>query len=370
MPKYKKYSDTELLQIIKNKHIDSGLVPKTADFPQSLLYETRKRFKSYRNTLALTGLVVLDEKEIELRNIIKKLYNELNRIPNIEDLEEFTEIPYNEFYKQFKSWNNALRQSEIKIPKYTDKQLLNYLSDLSIKLNRVPTMSDMKKYSILSFTVYVRRFGSWSNALMLAKLISNQNSNTTYSKTDLIKKLLIKHLELGRNPKAIEMHNPTRQTYRFKFGSWDNALKAAGLEVFKKDKKNIIKERRLPPKKYTKEFLCETLINLYKELKRLPTVSDLKPPYPSYKRYYDWFGSFEKALLEVNLVNQDLLYFINTNQVYGTPILLERLIIKNNELNRLPTPSDIEIDTRYYIRRYGTWNNALYHAGLLAKNNE
>lgn len=369
MGRYQKFTDEELLQVIRNKYQELGVIPKVTDFSKTFSSSIPRKFNSYHNALALAGIITLKEKEIKLRNVIKNLFNDIKIIPSVQDLKNYTSIPYEEFYKQFGSWHNAIREAEIKIPKYTKDELLIYLNNLSIILNKVPSIADMKKYSIIGSSVYIRTFDGWNKAIQLAELVPNQFVVLINSKSDLIKKLQMKYLELGRIPMCTEMSTPSYQIYRLRFGSWEKALNAAGMEIIKKEKKIVIKEPHKSHKKYTKEFLCESLITLYNELRRIPIAHDLKPPYPSYKRYYECFGSFEKALLEVELVDQNLLYFTNNSIGYGINILIEELQKRAKELKSIPMPNDIEIDKRYYLRRFGTWNNAIYNSGLLIKNN-
>lgn len=54
-----------------------------------------------------------------------------------------------------------------------------------------------------------------------------------YTRQELI--LIIQHKaeELGRSPTAAEMKKPCSSAYSNRFGSWNNALRAAGLQINK-----------------------------------------------------------------------------------------------------------------------------------------
>ena len=116
--------------------------------------------------------------------------------------------------------------------KYTKEQLLFYLQKLSKNLKRTPKIVDMnknKKYP--SASTYMTRFGSWNNALKHANL--NINYKKQFSKKDLIEDLKLLAKDLGSVPKTKDLTKKkwmaTGSTYRKYFGSWKNALNSAKL---------------------------------------------------------------------------------------------------------------------------------------------
>ncbi|WP_392890079.1 homing endonuclease associated repeat-containing protein [Eubacterium limosum] len=54
-----------------------------------------------------------------------------------------------------------------------------------------------------------------------------------YTPQELIHFIQEKAKELGRTPTAGEMKNPCSSAYSNRFGSWNNALRAAGLQINK-----------------------------------------------------------------------------------------------------------------------------------------
>lgn len=54
-----------------------------------------------------------------------------------------------------------------------------------------------------------------------------------YTQQELIMIIQHKAEELGRSPTAAEMKNPCSSAYSNRFGSWNNALRAAGLQINK-----------------------------------------------------------------------------------------------------------------------------------------
>jgi hypothetical protein len=57
-------------------------------------------------------------------------------------------------------------------PRYSDGQLLEFLRNIVLMKNRLPTRSDYRRGLIPSQFTYSRRFGSWSNAIQAAGYIA------------------------------------------------------------------------------------------------------------------------------------------------------------------------------------------------------
>lgn len=89
---------------------------------------------------------------------------------------------------------------------------------------------------------YILAFDSWGNALKKAG-ISNRKwaSYTGYTNKELIQKLKDKATEIGRTPSRAmvdkDENMPNGNTYVYRFGSWNNALKAAKLPTNNMQKK-------------------------------------------------------------------------------------------------------------------------------------
>ncbi|MBN2423007.1 hypothetical protein JXB41_07310 [Candidatus Woesearchaeota archaeon] len=117
--------------------------------------------------------------------------------------------------------------------RYTKEQLIHFLKKLSKELKKTPTADDInkkKKYPCSS--TYVNRFGSWNNALKQAGL--KLNIFFHYNKKELIDNLKQIYKELGRVPKSKDIKGKkwmaSYSTYKKYFGSWNNALNKAGIK--------------------------------------------------------------------------------------------------------------------------------------------
>ena len=132
-----------------------------------------------------------------------------------------TDLP-NEYHKRFfNSWGKALDAAEI-LP--TKEELLQHLRELGTELGPVPSHSEAIKEGTYQGTVYRFRFGSWSEALDAAGLLP--------AKQELIKKLRILKKDMDRIPSKYdipESGNYQLDIYLLRFGSWENALEAAGI---------------------------------------------------------------------------------------------------------------------------------------------
>lgn len=142
-------------------------------------------------------------------------------------------------------------------------------------------------------------------------------------------------------------HAPDR--YTTEFGSWNDAIKAAGLEV--------VNYRSVP-----KEELLDALKKFADELGRAPTSDDLYDDGP-YSDFLYWrrFGSVSNALEEAGLT---------PSKRYGIPKdeLLEELVAIADEVGRTPTMAEFDALSEYgtstYRYRWDSWNDAILASGL------
>jgi len=151
------------------------------------------------------------------------------------------------------------------------EKILKYFKQESIKNN------ELKKYSEEEIIIIKLHF----------KHLTNFNAAILKSLTeeDLINILKLKAKELGRSPHNTEMIFPKAIIFIDKFGSWENALSNAGLELLKEkplsnneiDALNVIKEK-------------------YIELNRVPFCYDVDEL--TLGRVLRFFGSWNNALIK------------------------------------------------------------------------
>ena len=109
----------------------------------------------------------------------------------------------------------------------------------------------------------------------------------SYTKQELIDNLKQLRVKLGRNPVMKDLRTPSSYPYINTFGTWNNALKAAGMKATMKG----------AAKKYTKPQLKKMLRDFYKKNRRVPSKRDFeKKGYPNSSIFAGYFGSWNMAL--------------------------------------------------------------------------
>ena len=119
--------------------------------------------------------------------------------------------------------------------KYTKNYLTKRLKKFYNEIGRVPTCSDAsRKNNMPDRSVFEKKFGSWNNALIIADLDINKTYRK-WTKEQLIYWLRKKYNELGQTPGIRDFDKdpeaPGKNTVRKLFGNWTNALKEAKIPV-------------------------------------------------------------------------------------------------------------------------------------------
>jgi len=115
----------------------------------------------------------------------------------------------------------------------SNEQLLEDLREFADELGETPTASQMSEIGPWDDSTYNNHFGSWNNALKEAGLKINKQRPNVTSKESLLDDLCEFAEKLGKAPTEREMEDNgprTAKTYEIYFGSWNNALELAGFE--------------------------------------------------------------------------------------------------------------------------------------------
>jgi len=124
-----------------------------------------------------------------------------------------------------------------KLKRYTDNELLNIIKSEAIKLRTTPTVNHFScNPSLPHYQTYYARWGSWQDVLKAAGLSShNIRTKKRYTDGHLLNLLRLESKRLGRTPTSPHFKNspdlPSVETYVSRWGSWNNAIRAAGLEI-------------------------------------------------------------------------------------------------------------------------------------------
>jgi hypothetical protein len=226
----------------------------------------------------------------ELINIIRQKRKELKRTPRLKDMD----FPgRNTYINYFGSWRNALISAfgnnvtkYLYVPELSKEDVVKIILEKAKKHKRNLKASD---FNAGIRNKIVKEYGSVSNALASLGLIPTKPE---YTKEKLIEIIRNKAKELGKIPSANDMRKPSPTVFCKYFGSWNNALTEAGYEG----------EYQHAGKRYIKQELIDYLVQLNKELGRLPKTTDVK--YPEIHAYYIRFKSFKDALRESGLIKE------------------------------------------------------------------
>ena len=184
----KGYTNRELLGILRALSKELGRTPMMKDLiPRKNLPEAtvfKDRFGSWNKTLEIAGLEVkYFFRKWTKEDIIKWLrykYDELGKTPGIRDFDADPKAPAkNTVRKLFGNWTNALREAKIPVKRFwSEKELIEVLQKLYLKLNRTPTREELKKdYDCPSLTPFIEKFGSYTAACLRAGLVPNDGRN-------------------------------------------------------------------------------------------------------------------------------------------------------------------------------------------------
>ncbi|MBD5589367.1 homing endonuclease associated repeat-containing protein [Clostridium botulinum] len=284
------YTDDELLNIIKSKTKELGRIPYLKEVKQCNIIS--KRFGSWNNALNLAGYENTRNKEItqeEVLELIRYKYNKLGKVPKISEFELKFYV-----YKFFDSWNDALKLAGVEIQsnkkqvrrnkkreKYSDEELLQKIKNKYNELGKIP-----KSYQVENYTIIIRRFDGWDNALKKAGFDNKElkKYKKTYTKKDLLNMIKEKTKELGRMPSITEFSH--EHSIVKNFGTWENALIEAGF-----NKEDILNRN----KKYSDEDLLNIIKTKYLQLGKIPKAKDVKQYYSIINRFDSWENALEKA---------------------------------------------------------------------------
>ncbi|MDR5673114.1 hypothetical protein RH858_08120 [Halalkaliarchaeum sp. AArc-GB] len=292
----------------------------------------------------------------ELRSDLQSLATELGRAPTPDEIDEKGSYSMQAYREQFGSWGNALAEADLKKPmghRIPDQELLAELRRLADELDRTPKEKDMTSRGHHGTQTYRNRFGSWNQAVEAAGL-SPRPDRREPSREELIAELQRVADELGRSPTWSEMKDHGEfvpNTYRSHFGSWNDALEAAELEP------------RKAPEEIPRDELLEELRRLVDKHGTSPKTTDMERDGAfSPGTYHRRFGSWNDALEAAELDPRESLERVSREE------LLNELRRLADERGSAPRTTDMVQDGAFnpgtYRRRFGSWDGALEAAGL------
>ena len=218
----------------------------------------------------VSGAPVSDEELIaDLRRVAKFLKTE--HVPR-NKYSQYGEFAYVTQEHRFGGWNNALLRSGLKIdtpPPISDEELIADLHRVAQTLgSKTLTQAQYVSLGVHDRLTQVRRFGTWNEALLRAKLtISNR---IDIPDVELFENILTLWQHYGRQPRISDLaSNPScisERPYRRRFGSWMKALKAFvdyANGIGAESTESMVEEaNETPITKITENLIDETSENL------------------------------------------------------------------------------------------------------------
>lgn len=240
---------------------------------------------------------------------------------------------------------NFIGKTESNLGNWTKESIIARIRAITKELGRVPAAHEMCSPSSVTCAAI---FGSWYNAVKAAGYESI-GPKKDWLKEEIVLRILEVSKELGRAPKQEEMHDPGYMVCIKAFGNWKTALETAGLKP--------IRTRR----QYSKQELVERLIIMRDQLGKTPTRADVRNP--GVDIYGKVFGSWGAALAEAGM---------EPNKRAPIRYSKDDLALKLREFaennGRIPSREEIHNPScGRYIKEFGSWTKALVYAGLITR---
>lgn len=205
----------------------------------------------------------------------------------------------------FGSWVAALEaaglQTETLYYRITSDELCERMREFAKELGRPPLRRevDENRKKMPCSQTYIARFGSWRGSLEAAGLTMDRSNRRDMSDEELIDMLCSFAEELGRKPTVRDLEScawmPCYATIANHFGTWNKALKKAGLYRRTRKPHKLTKEEKQMRKRAQ---IMRQLEAFVKREGRIPAPDDLgkKSKTPCYRTCVSYLGSWQKTL--------------------------------------------------------------------------
>jgi len=305
----------------------------------------------------------------ELIEAVQDLAERLGHAPSVNDLREDDDTPSRDpFERVFGSWNKALdaagldRRQDYQID---EENLLEALVRLARDLGRVPSETDMDEQGQFSSAPYRSHWPDWQSALHAAGMERDRPRDRP-SDRELVDHLraVANYDHKGRTARLSKRDLPddgyAYATYLRRFGSWQDALAAAGLPF--------------PKHGYSRERIIDEIKAVAETVGKSPGGSGSAPTFDEFLEHGDIsispvrreFDTWNNAVAEAGYMPNEGGRPEGLNE-YSSGELLQALRDVADELNEPPTYGEFddrgEINPKTLAARFGSWSRALRLVG-------
>jgi len=195
----------------------------------------------------------------ELAEDIQRVAETLGKTPTVSEYNKHGEYSHMTAIDRFGSWNDAVESVDLK-PNQVRRDAEEYLEDIrrvAEKLGDTPFSTEYDEHGEYRVSSIRSRFGSWTEAVEEAGLEPKWNSNI--STEDLVQDIRRVADELGETPTRTEYDEHGEYSSMVvweRFGRWDDALEEMGLEP--PERENVSKEEVIEDIRGVAETLGET----------------------------------------------------------------------------------------------------------------
>jgi len=302
---------TDLLADIERVYELLGHVPTSKEYDSCGEYSAKliaDRFGSWNAGLESAGYEINQPSRIPCNVLIADLHrvgSSLGEAPTITQYNEMGRYSSNSFYDCFDSWADALIAADFE-PNYRqdipNEKLLANLQQVGDKLNTAPTMDQYQSQGDYSPSTLADSFGSWNEALRAAGYEPNVRS--FISREKLIADLQTVGNLIDSSPRMADYEVYGRYgtaTISRRFGSWNSALETAGFQP------NVRRD-------ISREELITSLHRVSKIINNTPTAEEFRE-YSNYTvgnvetEFGSWNAGLEAAglSLHTNIPTDELL---------------------------------------------------------------
>jgi len=349
----------EMLAEVQRLAAELGKTPSQREMNEQGRFSVKayqNRFGTWNKALNETDLSLNKEANVsdaDLLAELRRLSDEIGETPTSRDMAEKGKYAPSTYTTAFGSWNNAVREAGLdttRLREVPESELLDELESLADQLGQSPTFREMEKQGRFGARTYSSAFGSWNNALREANLDVNKEQDIPRS--NLLGEIKRLEEEQSRVPTSLMMDKNGRftvSTYNRVFGSWNEALREAGCDL---NNRNNIPEAEL----------LDEIKRLQSELGRTPTAIDMES-----KGEFGW-ATYETAFGSWNAAVQEAGFEPNGRINIEKSELIDAIKSLRTRLGQTPGRRDMDrngqFDSGTYLSTFGSWNNALREADI------